>query len=138
MTSEPNCSSTNVRFGVGLSRPHSGSVDYRMSTNWRRRAKRFAGFVLALFGAITLADYLLGIRSDAMAFARTRVAESMALREVVGEVRSVRLHPFWGFSNKTGAALYHTSLRLRVEGTHAAAELNMKFGGERRLVANRR
>lgn len=101
-----------------------------MTPDWRRRAKRFAGFAVALFGAITLADYLLGSRSDAMAFARTRVSESVALREVIGEVRSVKLHPFWGFSNKTGAARDRTSLRLRVEGSRAAAELTLKLEGK--------
>lgn len=101
-----------------------------MSTDWRRSAKRLAGFAVALFGALTLADYFLGIRSDAMAFARTRVAESAALREVVGEVRSVRLHPFWGFGNRTGAAHDRTSLRLRVEGSTAAAYLTLELEGK--------
>jgi hypothetical protein len=101
-----------------------------MTTDWRRRAKQLAGFAVALFGAMTLADYLIGIRSDAMAFARTRVTESVAVREAVGEVRSVRLRPFWGFGNKTGAARDRTSLRLRVEGSRSAAHLTLKLEGK--------
>ena len=48
---------------------------------------------------MTVADYVVGVNSDAMSFARARVTESIALKRDLGEIREVRLRRFWGFRN---------------------------------------
>ena len=64
-------------------------------------ALRTAILAAGLFAVMTVADYVVGVDSDAMSFARARVTESVALKRDLGEIREVRLRRFWGFRNNS-------------------------------------
>jgi hypothetical protein len=93
-------------------------------------ARRTALFTVGLLVVVTVADYVVGVNSDAMTFARARVTESAALKQDLGEITEVRLRPFWGFRNKSGFAIDRTELALRVEGTRAATDLHLTLEGK--------
>jgi hypothetical protein len=93
-------------------------------------ARRTAIFAAGLFVVMTVADYVVGVNSDAMSFARARVTESVVLKQDLGEITEVRLRRFWGFRNSSGFARDQTELALRVEGTRAATYLQLTLEGK--------
>lgn len=86
------------------------------------------GFGALLFTAITVADYILGKNSDAMAYAERLIRQS-ALSQQLGEIQSVELAKFWGFRQKTGAAESRTELLLHVHGEERSVELELHLKG---------
>jgi hypothetical protein len=93
-------------------------------------ARRTALLTVGLFVVMTVANYVIGVNSDAMSFARARVTESAVLKQDLGEIRDVRLRRFWGFQNRSGFARDRTKLALRVEGTRAVTDLQLTLEGK--------
>lgn len=82
-------------------------------TGW----KRWVWFVGLLVVSLTIADYVAGINSDAMPFARKTLQESSILHRRIGPLRSVDLRWLWGFREKSGFAGDKATLYLSVTGT---------------------
>lgn len=99
--------------------------------------KRWACFVAALAITLTIVDYLAGINSDAMSFARNTLQESSVLQRRIGSLRSVDLRWLWGFREKSGFAGDKATLYLSVTGTTGKERIVMDLqdiGGQWRVI----
>jgi hypothetical protein len=101
-----------------------------MSGRFLAWARRTAILSVGLLGLLTVVDYVAGVNSDALAFATPHIQESSALQNRLGRITSVRLRPLWGFKYKSGFANDSVQLSLRVEGTQAATDLQLKLEGQ--------
>lgn len=84
----------------------------RALSGWRRWAL-FASILVVVLSAL---DYLYGVNSDAMAFARESLQSSESIRRQVGPVKSVELGWLWGFRQKSGFRGPRATLHLSVAG----------------------
>lgn len=79
--------------------------------------KRWLCFVALLVVSLSTVDYVAGINSDAMSFARKTLQESSVLQRRIGSLRSVDLRWLWGFREKSGFAGARATLYLSIEGS---------------------
>jgi hypothetical protein len=94
-----------------------------MSRALVRRARLAALFGVALFILMTALDYVVGVNSDAMGYARQVVIQSNLLPGQIGTVKRVDLNWFWGFRRKSGFSVTRAELSLRAIGARGAVPL---------------
>jgi len=102
-------------------------------------ARRSAQWTVVLLVIATALDYVVGVNSSAMGFARQAVSESEAISSQVGIVEHVGLRKFWGFRRKSGFSGARVDLYLRVSGTKGSVpvEVNLEQRGDTwRLVSS--
>jgi len=88
--------------------------------NWRWSA----GSLLLILIVLSVLDYAVGVRSEAMAFARSRIETSPGVQREVGAPISVSLRKVWGYTYRSGYGNSEANLDLIVRGPH----------GERRMT----
>lgn len=73
-----------------------------MSRNPRKSVAVLAVVMSFLLVFLLVADYVFGVRSDAMRLAQAELAQSAALQDSIGPVRDVRLRKLWGYGVTPG------------------------------------
>jgi hypothetical protein len=76
--------------------------------------------------AMTVTSYVVGVNSGAMAAAEDTLRHSDAVRQRVGEVRTIRLQ-LWGFSLNSEFSGDRAELDLVVKGSTGAVDVTMKM-----------
>jgi hypothetical protein len=89
--------------------------------NWRL----YLSGVFMLLVALTVLDYVVGVHSDAMAFAVPRIIASPSIRREVGEPIRVSLRKFWGYSHRSGYGNSSARLSLVVRGSRREVGLTI-------------
>lgn len=106
-----------------------------MSRPLLERMRRSALFCVILVCLMTALDYVVGVNSDAMSYAKEVVTQSHELPQRIGTVESVGLRKFWGFKRKSGFSTTRVELSLRVSGsagsTNVAVQLEERNGSWR-------
>jgi hypothetical protein len=113
----------------------SYSLIRKLGTHWRWSLSG----LLVLFIILTLVDYVVGVRSDELEFAKTRIEMSPSVRREFGEPVTVKLRKFWGYSHRSGYGNSETRLSLIVSGSNGERDLHVwlrQFEGQWNIVSS--
>jgi hypothetical protein len=88
---------------------------------------------------MTALDYVVGVNSDAMRYAKDVVPRSVELARQIGTVERVELGKFWGFKRRSGFSETHFALSLHVSGSTGNTKVALQLveqGGTWRVVSS--
>jgi hypothetical protein len=107
-----------------------------MSKRSQKSVAVFAAVMSFLLVFLLVFDYAIGVRSDAMRFARSEIAQSEALKASIGEISSVELRKLWGYGAQPGASDSGTRLAVIAVGERGERELtvHLKKNGGRWVI----
>ena len=80
---------------------------------------------IAIVVTIAVARYVVGINSEAFAFARTVISNSEVLKHELGDVTRVRMDVINGFGIHQTSRLTDATFKLTVEGDYGSRHLTI-------------
>jgi hypothetical protein len=110
-----------------------------MSKGPNKAVVAFVAIMSLLLVLLLVADYAIGVRSDAMRFARAEVQRSEALQASIGEVTGVELRKLWGYGVTPGKGDEEARLSVIAVGKQGEKELTLhlvKDGGQWRIASS--
>jgi len=76
---------------------------------------------------MTALDYVVGVNSNAMSYAKEVVTQSRELPQRIGNIESVDLGKFWAFKRRSGFSATRVELSLRVSGSTGSIKVALQL-----------
>ena len=92
-----------------------------------KRLRTGALVIASAFLCMTVLDYVIGVNSDAMEFAKRVLQESRSMQASIGNVNEVKLRKFWGYAHKSGYGNATAKLRLTVIGERQTQSVSLSL-----------